>query len=74
MIDDCDVILGQNTINKNRKSGVVSRNQSRAKMKDNSFHGNEIDLVVENDHEYWKNVEEENEFTGDIRMPKNYKC
>lgn len=46
LVDDCQVLMSENTFTGNRKAGFVSRNSSRAKMRLNKFEGNTIEAVA----------------------------
>lgn len=46
LIDDCQILMSENTLKANRKAGLVCRNSSRAKMRMNRFEGNQIEAVA----------------------------
>lgn len=76
LIDDCDIIMTENTIERNRVSGLVSRSTSKARMKNNRFSANRIEVVVENWWNGFDEIERENEFEdkADIRVPGQVGC
>jgi parallel beta-helix repeat protein len=42
LVDDCQILMNENTLEGNRRAGFVCRNSSKAKMRMNSFIGNHI--------------------------------
>ena len=42
LIDDCHILMSENAIEGNRKTGFICRNTSKAKMRQNKFASNRI--------------------------------
>lgn len=73
MLDDSQLLVTQNVFSGNRRTALISRNTSSARIKQNHFQGNRIDLLAERAWDSLNDVETENEFTegADIRIPGN---
>jgi hypothetical protein len=53
LIDDCQILMSENVIEANKKSGFICRNTSKAKMRQNKFISNRIEILIERG---WENV------------------
>jgi parallel beta-helix repeat protein len=73
LVDDCQLLMTENQIEGNRKAGLIARNTSTARMRQNRFNANKIELLVERGWDTLQDVEKENEFTegADVRIPGN---
>lgn len=54
LIDDCQVILSENIIEGNKKSGFICRNTSKTRrLRQNKFLNNRIQILIEKG---WENI------------------
>lgn len=47
LIDDCHILMSENAVEGNRKTGFICRNTSKAKMRQNRFTSNRIEVLIE---------------------------
>ncbi len=60
LVHDCDLLVTQNVLQDNKKAGIVCRNTSKARLRQNKFNGNKIQILAEEDWADLGNLEQDN--------------